>query len=230
MEGFSFSTDVRIRFAETDAQGIAHHASFVVWLEVARVAYLAEHAGGYQAIRDRGIEALTTEVCVRYHRAAYFDETLDGCGRAASTSEAPGSRTSTGSSATASSWRTATRGTPPSSASRTGRRAFRRGSPTRSLRRSRRRRSGRLVGRRLLGRRLLPLRRRLRCDLRPDADDPVLALVRRRPRLRADELAVGRVDRARRRRSRRRRALGLDDPLALERASDPPHARPAPGR
>ena len=76
MDGFSFSTDVRIRFAETDAQGIAHHASFVVWLEVARVAYLAAHAGGYQAIRDRGVEALTTAVCVRYHRAAYFDETL----------------------------------------------------------------------------------------------------------------------------------------------------------
>ena len=76
MDGFSFSTDVRIRFAETDAQGIAHHASFVVWLEVARVAYLAAHAGGYQAIRDRGVEALTTEVGLRYHRAAYFDETL----------------------------------------------------------------------------------------------------------------------------------------------------------
>jgi acyl-CoA thioester hydrolase len=76
MEGFVFSTDVRIRFAETDAQGIAHHASFVVWLEVARVAYLARYAGGYQAIRDRGLEALTTEVHVRYHRAAYFDQTL----------------------------------------------------------------------------------------------------------------------------------------------------------
>ena len=76
MEGFSFSTEVRIRFAETDAQGIAHHASFVVWLEVARVAYLAAHAGGYQAIRDGGVEALTTGVYVRYHRAAYFDETL----------------------------------------------------------------------------------------------------------------------------------------------------------
>jgi acyl-CoA thioester hydrolase len=76
VEGFSFSTDVTIRFAETDAQGIAHHGSFVVWLEVARVAFLAKHAGGYQAIREQGLEALTTEVCVRYHRAAYFDETL----------------------------------------------------------------------------------------------------------------------------------------------------------
>jgi acyl-CoA thioester hydrolase len=76
VEGFSFSTDVRIRFAETDAQGVAHHASFVVWLEVARVAYLARYAGGYQAIRESGLEALTTEVFLRYHQAATFDETL----------------------------------------------------------------------------------------------------------------------------------------------------------
>jgi acyl-CoA thioester hydrolase len=76
MEGYRFSTEISVRFAETDAQGIAHHASFVVWLEVARVAYLAEHAGGYSAMREQGIEALTTEVQVRYHRAAYFDDRL----------------------------------------------------------------------------------------------------------------------------------------------------------
>ncbi|MBA3347541.1 MAG: acyl-CoA thioesterase [Actinobacteria bacterium] len=76
MDGFRFSTDVTVRFAETDAQAIAHHASFVVWLEVARVAWLSEYAGGYDAIRSQGIEALTTEVQVRYHRAAHFDERL----------------------------------------------------------------------------------------------------------------------------------------------------------
>ena len=67
---------MRVRFAETDAQGIAHHASFVVWLEVARVAYLAEHAGGYRSIRARGIEALTTAVRVDYRAAAAFDDVL----------------------------------------------------------------------------------------------------------------------------------------------------------
>ncbi len=76
MERFNFSTEVSVRFAETDAQGIAHHASFVVWLEVARIAYLAEYAGGYAAIREQGIEALTTAVEVRYHRAAHFDDRL----------------------------------------------------------------------------------------------------------------------------------------------------------
>jgi acyl-CoA thioester hydrolase len=76
VEGYRFSTEVSVRFAETDAQGIAHHASFLVWCEVARIAWLAEHAGGYNAIRAQGIEALTTEVHVRYLLAAYFDDRL----------------------------------------------------------------------------------------------------------------------------------------------------------
>ena len=76
VKNFSFVHEVRVRFAETDAQGIAHHASFIVWLEVARVAYLAAFAGGYRAIRERGIEALTTAVRIEYLRAAYFDDVL----------------------------------------------------------------------------------------------------------------------------------------------------------
>jgi acyl-CoA thioester hydrolase len=76
MHGYSFSHQVRVRFAETDAQAIAHHASYVVWLEEARVAYLAAYAGGYRSIREQGIEALTTGVHVEYARAAGFDDVL----------------------------------------------------------------------------------------------------------------------------------------------------------
>ena len=75
-EGFRIAYDVRVRFAETDAQGIAHHASFVVWLEVARVAYLADHAGGYRSIQEQGIEALTTGVRSTTGCAAAFDDVL----------------------------------------------------------------------------------------------------------------------------------------------------------
>lgn len=76
VQGYRFSTDVVVRFAETDAQGIAHHAAFVVWLEVARIAYLAEHAGGYRAIQEQGIEALTTAVELAYRLPARFDDRL----------------------------------------------------------------------------------------------------------------------------------------------------------
>ena len=100
MEGFTFSTDVRVRFADTDAQGIAHNASYLVWFEVARVEYLREYAGGYQALRDRGIEALVLESHCRYVAPARFDDLLCACTRAASTCAARGSATSTRSSAT----------------------------------------------------------------------------------------------------------------------------------
>ena len=76
MHGFTFTTEVRVRFADTDAQGIAHNASYLVWFEVARVEYLREHAGGYQALRDRGIEALVLESYCRYVVPARFDDLL----------------------------------------------------------------------------------------------------------------------------------------------------------
>jgi acyl-CoA thioester hydrolase len=76
MEGFTFSTTVRVRFHDTDAQGIAHNASYLVWFEVARVEYLREFSGGYQALRDHGIEALVLESHCRYVTPARFDEVL----------------------------------------------------------------------------------------------------------------------------------------------------------
>ena len=76
MDGFSFSTDVKVRFAETDAQGIAHNSNYLVWFEIARVEYLAQHAGGYQRLRELGIEALVLESHVRYLQPARFDDRL----------------------------------------------------------------------------------------------------------------------------------------------------------
>lgn len=76
MDGFTFTTPVRVRFADTDAQGIVHNSAYLVWFEVARVEYLREFAGGYQALRDRGIEALVLESHVRYRLPARFDDEL----------------------------------------------------------------------------------------------------------------------------------------------------------
>jgi acyl-CoA thioester hydrolase len=71
-----FATEVRVRFAETDAQGVAHHAVYLVWFEVARIDYLARFRGGYPELRAEGIEALTTEVQVSYLAPARFDDHL----------------------------------------------------------------------------------------------------------------------------------------------------------
>jgi acyl-CoA thioester hydrolase len=72
---FTFAAEIRVRFAETDAQGIAHHANYFVWLEVARIEYLARF-GGYPALQAQGIEATTLEAHLRYLEPARFDDRL----------------------------------------------------------------------------------------------------------------------------------------------------------
>lgn len=76
MDGYSFSVPVRVRFADTDAQGIAHNSAYNVWFEVARVEYLRAFAGGYQALRDRGIEAIVLESLCCYRIPVRFDDEL----------------------------------------------------------------------------------------------------------------------------------------------------------
>ena len=76
MEGFEFAAAVRVRFADTDAQGIAHHSNYLVWFEVARVEFLEHYAGGYQRLRDEGVESLVLEAQVRFHAPARFDDRL----------------------------------------------------------------------------------------------------------------------------------------------------------
>jgi acyl-CoA thioester hydrolase len=76
VEGYGFSTEIRVRFAETDAQAIAHNANYLVWFEVARVAYLEEFAGGYNRLRGDGLEATVVESHVRYLVPARFDDRI----------------------------------------------------------------------------------------------------------------------------------------------------------
>ena len=73
---FSFETELRVRFSETDAQGVVHNAVYLVWFEIARIEYLARFDGGYPALREQGVDATTVESYVRYAAATRFDERL----------------------------------------------------------------------------------------------------------------------------------------------------------
>ena len=76
MSGFKFATDFVVRFAETDAQGIAHHAAYLVWFEATRIEYLRRFRGGYLGLRGEGVDALTLEAYARYVSTARFDDRL----------------------------------------------------------------------------------------------------------------------------------------------------------
>ena len=76
MEGYRFSTDLSVRFSETDAQGIANNSVFLNWFEVSRIAYLARFPGGYRGLIEQGVEALTIVAHVRYLAPCVFDDQL----------------------------------------------------------------------------------------------------------------------------------------------------------
>jgi acyl-CoA thioester hydrolase len=76
MDGFRFSTDLSVRFSETDAQGVVHNAVYLVWFEIARIAYLAQFEGGYKGLVEQGVDATTTEAHVRYLDGTRFGDEL----------------------------------------------------------------------------------------------------------------------------------------------------------
>jgi len=76
VEAFTFETAITVRFAETDAQGVAHNAAYLVWFEVARIDFLARYVQGYKHIQELGYEAVTIETHVRYLQAVHFDDRI----------------------------------------------------------------------------------------------------------------------------------------------------------
>ena len=76
MDGYPFAAQIRVRFADTDAQGVAHNSNYFIWFEVARVEFLERYAGGYQRLRDEGIESLVLESHAHFRSPAFFDDRL----------------------------------------------------------------------------------------------------------------------------------------------------------
>ena len=67
--------DLRVRFAETDAMGVAHHAAYLPYLETARVEYLRALGHPYRELRDRdGLEFAVVGVELHYHAPLRFDD------------------------------------------------------------------------------------------------------------------------------------------------------------
>ena len=73
-KAYPFAIEVRARFAETDAMGVVHHASYLAWLESARVEYLRAIGHPYQQVRSDGLDFAVIDAALRYHRPVVFDE------------------------------------------------------------------------------------------------------------------------------------------------------------
>lgn len=70
-------TPIRVRYAETDAMGIVHHAVYPVWMELGRSDLLRELGQSYAEWEARGVMMSVAELRVRYRAPARYDELVE---------------------------------------------------------------------------------------------------------------------------------------------------------
>jgi len=69
-------TELRVRYAETDAQGVVYYANHFVWFEVGRISYLRACGQDYRGWEGRGLGINIVEAACHYHAPARFDDPI----------------------------------------------------------------------------------------------------------------------------------------------------------
>ena len=71
------TTVVRVRYAETDAMGVAYYANYFVWFEVARTDLLRTLGWSYREMEESGVVLPVIEATCQYRRPARYDDELE---------------------------------------------------------------------------------------------------------------------------------------------------------
>ena len=67
---------LRVRYAETDQMGVAHHAGFLIWMEEGRTRMMAERGCSYAELERTGVGLPVRKAEVRYRKSALYEEEL----------------------------------------------------------------------------------------------------------------------------------------------------------
>jgi acyl-CoA thioester hydrolase len=69
-------TKLRVRYSETDAQGVVNNANYLSYFEVGRVEWLRAAGLSYKELEGQGYGFVVVEVLARYKKTASFDDEL----------------------------------------------------------------------------------------------------------------------------------------------------------
>ena len=69
-------TLVRVNYSETDQMGVAYHARYLVWLDIARTEHLRQCGASYRELETAGLRLVVSEVAIRYRLPARFDDVV----------------------------------------------------------------------------------------------------------------------------------------------------------
>lgn len=67
---------IRVRYGETDQMGVVYHGNYATYCEVARVEFFRELGMPYKDLELSGVMLPVTELNLKFHRPAYYDEVL----------------------------------------------------------------------------------------------------------------------------------------------------------
>lgn len=67
-------TTFHVRYAETDAMGIVHHATYLVWFEEARSALMRVQGTSYAQFEAGGVSLAVSELDMRFISPAKYDQ------------------------------------------------------------------------------------------------------------------------------------------------------------
>ncbi|HSF82967.1 MAG TPA: thioesterase family protein [Anaerolineales bacterium] len=76
IEPYRFSTELRVRFNETDAQGHVNFAWYLNYFDIALLAYLQTLGCAYTQMLEDGLDMLYIDAHAAYHAPAYYDDLL----------------------------------------------------------------------------------------------------------------------------------------------------------
>src|ERR1700760_124186 len=65
---------IRVRYQETDAMGVLHHANYFTYFEMGRTELLRANGHNYRTIEEGGIFMVIVDVSCRYRRPARYDD------------------------------------------------------------------------------------------------------------------------------------------------------------
>ena len=70
------ATNLTVRYAETDAQGVVHHANYLVWFEEGRSDFLRQQGLNYTDFEKAGYFVVVGQAELKYRSPAYYEDRL----------------------------------------------------------------------------------------------------------------------------------------------------------
>ena len=71
------TTNIKVRYAETDQMGIVNNAIYPIWFEIGRTELFDELQLPYSEMEKQGIMLPLSELHVKYHSPAYYGQTVN---------------------------------------------------------------------------------------------------------------------------------------------------------